>query len=372
MLLSSFLMVKSSEALIANVVLFGQDEWVHVRVGDAPVESIVWKVFGDDVQLVFYDYNNTNLSYDQFIIDANHTFSDPLDKFDVFWNGEITLENKIVLAFSSDQGQVTTVVSSFTGNVPPSEHPAMTHTKPLITKEDEIYDVVMDGSHVASFEWSFTNVSNQQIPQLTIYNPDGTKYNTQLLTATFIPIEYYNVVGWLVKKMGADYVQWLLYSGKAFQVRANQGFGALSLSFFIVYPTSLKVHPSETVTVQFVLPEGVDNYTASWNDPSFNKYIKLDGEPVFNSQTGQYEVNWKFLESAVGKRFTVKVSAVKYGTTYQATASILVQAQTLNPVIMPLIGGVSFLAFFVIFLIFLIRRRKIHPRSGLRNPIELM
>jgi len=190
----------------------------------------------------------------------------------------------------------------------------------------------MEEEHVASFEWSFVALTtnetiNQTFPQLIVYAPNGQKFDTKVLTASFVPlVEYHDLVGWMMDTIGTNYVKWLIYSGNEFQVRISQGFGTSPLPTFTVQPISLKVSPGQTVTVQFSLPTGVQNYEASWNDPSFSTYIELISEN-FNSQNDQYEIKFKFLDSAVNHRFTVQVACEKYGRTYEASASILVEAQ---------------------------------------------
>jgi len=330
------------------VTVFSQAEWCHISIGGVAVESLRWQLFDSDVQVTFYAFNDSSLSYDQFIITANASFSDPLGKFDVFWTGEITVEGRIVFAFSSIYGQLSTIVSPFPGEVPHWGRPKMTYTKKVITTEGEIYDVVGGETHVASFEWSFmtltvneTGGTNQTLPQLVVYNPDGSKFDMKVLTTTFVPlVEYYDLVGWMMDSMGANYVKWIVYSGDTFQIRLNQGFEPKPLPFFIVYPESLTVHPGDTVTVQFSLPSGITNYTASWNDPSFNEYIKMNGEPTFNAQTAQYNVTFKFLESAENHRFTIEVTAQKQGTTYRGSASITVEPQAWKNMVVPIVAFV--------------------------------
>jgi len=327
---SGLVLADERDDLIAETPLtvFGEHEWVHVNVGGEHAGSVAWEGYDENVQLVFYAYSDSGLSFDQFVIEANISYYDPFNKFYVYWGGEISGEGKILLKFYSFLGQTTTLVEPFAGETPHYGRPGTRVKKNVITGENEIFDVFgANDVHLCSFEWSFVSVSNnitnvtQSIPSLIVYDPDGDKYDTKVLSATMLPlIEYYDMVGFMVDSMGSDYVKWILYSDDPLQVRLNQGFGAKSLPKFRVDPVSLRVEPSERVTVSFVLPEGITEYEGSWESRSVRDYVELLSDEVYAD--GEHEIVFKFLESAKNKRFTVEVSCEKYGTSYSGSAVV--------------------------------------------------
>ena len=314
------------------VTVFSEAEWVHVSVGGDTIGSVVWQQYDDDTQLVFYAYNDSGLSYNQFLIEPDTIYTDPLEKFQILWNGEITAENKIMLQFSSDIGQTTTVVKRFAGETPSWGRPGTRYKQRIITQQQETMDVFIDEEHICSFEWQFVTINNQSSPQLIVYSPDGTEFDTKVLKSTFLSlVEFYDQVGFMFEKMGTDYVKWMLYSDYELQVRIGQGFGTKPLPFFKVSPADLDVYPGDIVTVEWTLPEGVTEYEASWEDKQISEYVRLVDENVFSDQ---YETTFEFLDSAKNQKFTIKVSCNKYGTIYQGKAKITV----LLPLIESLLG----------------------------------
>jgi len=349
---SSLVLADVKEDLIAETPLtvFGEHEWVHVSVGGNHAGSVAWEGYGEDVQLVFYAYNDNGLSFDQFVIEANISYYDPFNKFYVYWGGKISGEDKILLKFYSFLGQTTTLVEPFAGEAPHYGRPGTRVKKNVITGENEIFDVFgANDIHLCSFEWSFISVSNnitnvtQSIPSLIVYDPDGDKYDTKVLSATMLPlIEYFDMVGFMVDTMGPDYVKWVLYSDQSLRVAINQGFEDQSLPSFSVDPVSLRVEPSERVTVSFVLPEGITEYEGSWESRSVRDYVELLSDEVYAD--GEHVVEFRFLESAKNKRFTVEVSCEKYGTSYSGSAMVEVVPSAWESIV----PGVIVLGFIIV------------------------
>lgn len=322
--------------LIAETPLtvFGEHEWVHVRVAGEQVGSVAWEGYDSDVQLVFYAYNDSGLSFDQFVIEPKRSYSDPFNKYKVYWNGTKNTRDELMLKFYSFQGQTTTVVEAFAGEVPHYGRPGTRVTKTVITREKEIFDVFSDkdNKHLCSFEWSYisrtSNVTNEteSTPSLVVYDPDGTKYDNRWLSATMLPlVEYWDLVGFMVDSMGVDYVKWILYSDNELQVRLTQGFEGMSLTYFNVEPVGLRVQPGDIVSVSFVLPEDVADYDVSWTRAEIWDHITLLRDEVVD---GEHIVEFKFSESILSsknsKDVTVMVECEKYGTSYSGSAVVRV------------------------------------------------
>jgi len=365
----SFVYADERDILIAETPLtvFGEHEWVHVNVGGEHAGSVAWEGYDKDVQLVFYAYSDSGLSFDQFVIEANISYSDPFSKFYVYWGGEISGEGKILFKFYSFLGQTTTLVEPFAGETPHYGRPGTRVKKSVITGENEIFDVFgANNVHLCSFEWSFVSVSNnitnmtQSIPSLIVYNPDGIKYDTKVLSATMLPlVEFFDRVGFMVDSMGTDYVKWILYSDQSLRVAMNQGFEDKSLPSFHVRPISLRVEPNQLVTVSFVLPEGITEYNGSWRDRSIKEHIELLSDEVYAD--GEHEIVFKFLESAKNKRFTVEVSCEKYGTSYSGSAMVEVVPSAWESIV-PIIIIIAFFGVGGIFgVCWLIRQKREDP-----------
>lgn len=338
------------------VTVFRKNEWVHVSVGGNTIGSIAWEQYGEDVQLVFYAYNDTGLSFNEKIIDANVAETDTFNKFQVLWKGEITAEGQIKLILSSGQGQITTIVEKFGGEAKWGR-PGTSYKHPVATHQGEMMDVFIDDEHKCSFEWTYETVDNETVPQLTVYSADGQIDSTGILTSTYVSVvEFFDQVGFMYERMDADegYVKWILYSGYELEVRIGQGFGSKPLPFFKVIPADLDVYPGELVTVEFTLPEGVTEYEASWEDKEISEHIKLDKVTPYQDQ---HEVTFRFLDSAKGQKFTLKVSCDNYGTLYQGKAKIEVLVPLLEKIFWGVVGLGVFIVAVIIFLWWAITRR---------------
>ena len=348
-----------------TLTVFSENDWIHVAIGGDTVCSIVWEQFDEDVQIVFYAYNDAGLSFNQFWLQPDITYSDPFDKFQVCWNGEITVEQQIKLNLSSIHGQITTIKERFGGDPSSWDRPGTLFEQRLMTHAGELKDVMIDDEHVCSFEWTYETVNNETKPQLTVYSSTEEVVSVGTLTSTYTSIvEFFDQVGFMYEKMGDTYVRWMLYSGYDFKVRDNQGFGTNPLPFFKVSPADLDVYPGEIVTVEWTLPEGVTEYEASWEDKQISEYIRLVDEDVYNDQ---YETTFEFLDSAKNQKFTIKVSCNKYGTIYQGKAKITV--------LVPLIESILwvFIAIpLIVIVVYLIAREGSHrTRSKVTAPQAL-
>jgi len=341
----------TTNAIEGNLVSVGLNQWVHVSIEGVPVESFGWQVyFGKEVQLSFYAYNDSSVMYHAFVIVANRSYFDPLEKFKVYWDGTL-YESSIVFTVSSDLGRVAMVVQAFAGETPIYGRPKMTQRFSLITMEGKIWDVLVNNEHVASFEWSYVTLtsnqtgSNQTLPQLTVYKNDGSIYDTRVATTALVPItEFQDKVGIMVEAFSTSYIKWLLYSGYPINVRLSSGFGAsLVLPYFSVTPYTGTVQPNELVTIAFKLPEGAKNYTANWNTTYLKTYLTVQSE-IFNPNTKEYTVTLSFHDNAEGNRFTLEVQADKYGAIYRSSTSITVVAPIWKTLILP-IGSVAFIGF---------------------------
>ena len=368
-LLLAFIPVEYCYGVEGSVVVVAPDKWVHLSLDGEPMTSMSWISYGADIQVVWFAYNDSSVQFDSFVINSNQTFYDPFEKFSVLWEGNFGSLGEIILVISSPLGIVTTIVQKFPGEVPRYGKPGMTVKKTVITEENRLYDVVVDDKHVATFDWSFVTlsdnatVSNQTFPELNVYNNDGTEYDTKVLTATYVPlVDYYDIVGWMVATMTNNYVKWVLYSGKSIQVRLSQGFTTSPLPFFVIYPRSLEVQSGETVTVRYILPEGVESYETSWNDTDVQRYLDVI-EEEFDPMTGEFEVQLVFHEDAEGRRFRIEVEAEKYGTLYRSGERITVMAPAWKTAVLPAIGYGGLVAFMVFLCIVVLRRRRSPPDS---------
>jgi len=292
---------------------------------------------------------------DAFLLTANKSVTDPLEKFSVYWDGIIGVST-VAFTVSSDVGQVATVVQDFTGEKPSWSRPKMTVRKEVITEQGKIYDVLVDNVHVASFTWDFVQLGsnetslNQTVPQLTVYTNDGSIRDTKVLTTTFMSVtEYFDKVGFMVEVFGSTWIKWLLYSGFSLNVRLSRGFSNLALPYFLVSAHSIE--PNNVVTVHFRLPDGVSSYSANWNTTYMSSFLSVI-DSVFDSSSREYLVSLLFLDSAEGNRFTLEVSAEKFGTVYKSSDSVTVMAPAWKSLIIP--GVVAIIIVFAF--IFLIRR----------------
>jgi hypothetical protein len=363
----TFIPLEDSFGLEGSIVVIAPDRWMHLSLDGEPIESMSWLQYGNDIQVTFWAYNQSDVQFDQFVITPNQTFSDPFDKFSVLWKGNFGSLGEIVFIVSSPLGIVTTIVEKFPGEVPRYGKPAMTVKKTVITEEGRLYDVIVDKKHVATFEWSYVTIYsnetglNQTFPELKVYNSDGSEYDTKVLTATYVPlVDYYDVVGWMVSTMTENYVKWILYSGKPIQVRISQGFTTTPLPFFVIYPKSLEVQSGETVTIRWTLPKGVQSYTTSWNDTYMQRYLDVISEE-FDPSTGEYEVQLVFHDNAEGRRFLLEVEAERYGTRYRSGERIKVISPTWKTMALPAIGGLGIITVLVFLLILALRRRRSPP-----------
>lgn len=356
-----------------SVVVVAPNKWVHLSLDGEPITSLGWVRYGVDIQVSFYAFNDSGVQFDSFVIVVNQSFQDPFKKFVVLWGGTYTNLGELVLTVSSPLGIATTVVQQFPGEVPRYGKPAMTVRKTVITEAGKLYDVVVDDKHVASFDWSFVTLeNNQSFPQLKVYKNDGVEYDTKVLTVNYVPlVDYYDVVGWMTEAVTGNWVKWILYSGKPIQVRLSQGFASTSLPFFIIYPRNLQAEVGQMVTVQWVLPGGVTTYSVSWSDSSMELYFDVVNEE-FDPSSGEFLVELAFRENAEGKRFMLQVEAVKYGTTYRSGDYVLVLAPAWKTMALPVVSGVAFLLIIVV-LILLVWRRRVTPvdsRTALRKTAE--
>ena len=338
-----------------SLVVVGVNQWVHVSVGSDRLESFSYSVYGVDLQLVFWSYNDSSMMLDAFLLTANKSVTDPLEKFSVYWDGIIGVST-VAFTVSSDVGQVATVVQDFTGEKPSWSRPKMTVRKEVITEQGKIYDVLVDNVHVASFTWDFVQLGsnetslNQTVPQLTVYTNDGSIRDTKVLTTTFVSVtEYFDKVGFMVEVFGSTWIKWLLYSGFSLNVRLSRGFSNLALPYFLVSAHSIE--PNNVVTVHFRLPDGVSSYSANWNTTYMSSFLSVI-DSVFDSSSREYLVSLLFLDSAEGNRFTLEVSAEKFGTVYKSSDSVTVMAPAWKSLIIP--GVVAIIIVFAF--IFLIRR----------------
>ena len=326
------------DAVESSTVIVGRDQWVHVSVGDSHLESFGYAIFGTDLQLLFYAYNQSDLMLDTYVMVANTSVDDPLGKFTVFWGGAIGTST-VSFSVSSEYGQIAMIVQDFAGQQSWSR-PKMTVRREVFTRKGEVFDVLVDSVHVASFVWDLVTVGdeNQTVPQLTVYKNDGSPYLTKVLTNTYVSVaEYFDKVGWMVEAYSNSYVKWLLYSGFSLSVKLSSGFGGLDLPYFLV--SARTTEPNQPVTVKFRLPEGISNYSASWTTASVSRFVSVVDE-LFNSATGEYSVILMFLDSAEGNRFTLEVSAEKYGSVYQSSDSIVVTAPAWKLLIAPVLVAV--------------------------------
>ena len=308
-----------SFAQTETLIVFEESDWVHVSVGGNTVASIVWEQYDEDVQLVFYAYNDTGLSFNQFIMDENRSYSDPFNKFQTVWKGEITIEGKIKLYLSSTQGQISTIVEKF-GGESSWGRPGTHYEHRVATYAGEVKDVYIDAEKICIFEWNYEKVDNKTVPQLTVYSPNGNVDSTGTLTSTYVSVvEYFDKVGFMFERMGDDYVKWMLYSGQEMEVRSSQESGASQLPFFKVSPADNEVYPGDIVTAEWELPDGVTEYEVSWEDKQISEHVRLVDENIYN---GRYETTFKFLDSAKDQIFTIKVSCEKYGTLYQGKEKV--------------------------------------------------
>lgn len=337
-LLALSLLLPLGHSVEGSTVIVGRDQWVHVSVGDSHLESFGYAIFGTDLQLLFYAYNQSDLMLDTYVMVANTSVDDPLSKFTVFWDGAIGTST-VSFSVSSEYGQIAMIVQDFAGQQSWSR-PKMTVRREVFTRKGEVFDVLVDSVHVASFVWDLVTVGdeNQTVPQLTVYKNDGTPYLTKVLTNTYVSVaEYFDKVGWMVEAYSNSYVKWLLYSGFSLSVKLSSGFGGLDLPYFLV--SARTTEPNQPVTVKFRLPEGISNYSASWTTASVSRFVSVVDE-LFNSATGEYSVILMFLDSAEGNRFTLEVSAEKYGSVYQSSDSIVVTAPAWKLLIAPVIVAV--------------------------------
>ncbi|MCW4015452.1 MAG: hypothetical protein NWF06_03700 [Candidatus Bathyarchaeota archaeon] len=350
-----------------SYTVFAESQWAHVSVDGQTVGSVAWKGYGSDVQLIFYAYNDAGLSFDQFVIEKGVSYLDPFEKFYVFWEGAVSVEGEIFLKFYSFKGQTTTVVEGFAGEVSSVGRPDGRVKKYVISEEGEILDV-FDGEekHVCSFEWSYRSVttegSNETFlrPCLLVYEPDGDTYDMKVMNNTLSPIvEFLDVVGFMADSLGEDYVKWVLYSGSEFTVRSNQGFEDMALPSFRVDPVSLSVEPGQVVSVSFFLPEGVSDFEASWENSGFWDKIVLLSDEVYGD--GEHVVEFKFLDSAKGDSFSVKVECEQFGTTYSSSAVVRVVASVWEGVLIAVILLVPVVIFAVWFVRYLSRRMVGYP-----------
>jgi hypothetical protein len=352
--------------------LVGEADWVHVSVNGDSVGSVALERFGDNVQLIFYAFKDSGLSFDRFVIEANVSYTDPFEKFSVLWTGEFSGTGKILLSFSSIYGQTSTVVESFSGEVPHYGRPGTTYKKNVITGEGEIFDVfsALDNDYICSFEWRFvssgSNESEGVAPNLIVYKPDGSEYDNKFLSATGLAlVEFYDQVGFMVDSMGTDYVKWVLYSGDDFQVRANQGFGEKPLPSFRVEPVGLRVESGDSVSVFFLLPDDVSEYEGSWNNREEKDLIELLVDETYSD--GTHEIVFKVLDSAKNKKITIQVKCEKYGTVYASSAQIEVSPGALEYLVPVLV----LFAVFVVVFVLCVRWLIIHKREP-PMPIQVM
>lgn len=362
----------------ASFTIFSEYEWAHVSVAGETVGSVAWESYGPNVQIVFYAYNDTGLSFHQEVIEANRTYSDPFNKYMVFWEGEISVEGEISFKFFSFSGQTTTVVESFSGEPSPYERPGTAFTKSIITSEGEIRAVFGEDDsgqldeHICSFEWSFvtttSNITNatKTVPTMVTYKPDGGKHDTKTLSITMSPvIEYWAQVGFMVEEMDVDegYVKWIIYSGQDFRIGTSPSFRDKDLPLFRVDPVGLRVEPGQTVTVNFKLPEGITEYEASWTGSKIWEHIDLLDDLIFPD--GEHEVTFQFLESYLEgerqRKATIRVSCELYGTTYSGSDVVRVQASALIEILAMVCVGVGALIGGGVGLRWLLRRRSTPP-----------
>ena len=319
-------------------VVVGVNQWVHVSVGDERLESFNYVIFGKDLQLSFFSFNESSLMLDSFVLAANSSVADHLGKFMVSWDGVVGTST-VYFIVSSDYGQIATIVQDFGGQQSWSR-PKMTVRREVFTRKAETFDVLVDNVHVASFVWDLVVVGdeNDTVPQLTVFKNDGSPYLTKILTNTYVSVaEYFDKVGFMVEAYGGTYIKWLLYSGFSLAVRVSQGFSGLDLPYFLL--SARTVEPNQPVTVTFRLPEGISNYTASW-DTSYLKAFLSVVDKVFNPSTREYSVVLNFFDNAEGNKFTLEVSAEKYGSVYQSSDSIVVTAPFWKLLIAPVIVAV--------------------------------
>jgi len=368
----------AADELIAETsyTIFAEHEWTHVSVSGDTVGSVAWERYGEEVQLLFYAYNDTGLIFHQEVIEANKTYSDPFEKYMVYWEGEISVEDEILLKFFSFSGQTTTVVGNFVSEPAPYDRPGTTFLKPIITRAGDIKAVfVADNSgeldkHVCSFEWVFQNVTSsitnitRMVPTMLVYEPDGEQYDTKSLStsSTMSPIsEYWAEVGFMFEKMDVDedYVKWIVYSGQDFRIGTSPEFRDKDLQFFSVEPDSLRVEPGQIVTVTFVLPEGITEYDVSWEQSKIWDHIYYMGDDV--SPNGEHEVTFYFLDSFLdGRRertATIGVSCEQYGATYSDSNNIRVHVSGLVDVVLTVCLVIGILIGSVLGLRFFYRRR---------------
>lgn len=356
-----------------GLVVVAPNKWAHLSLDSEPVASMAWGQYGSDIQVSFYAFNDSSVQFDSFVIAVNESFKDPFRKFTLDWDGTYTSLGELVLTVSSGLGIATTVVQPFPGEVPRYGKPPMTVKKTVITAAGQMYDVVIEDKHEASFEWSFVTLeNNQSFPQLKVYKADGTEYDTKVLTVNYVPlVDYYDVVGWMTEQVSSGYVKWTLYSGKPIQVRVSQGFVSSSLPFFMVYPRSLEVEVGQPMMVRWILPEGITAYSASWNDSSISSFFDVVNED-YDPSTGEFQVNLTFRDNAEGKRFLLQVEAEKYGTTYSGGEYVSVLPPAWKSMALPIAGSVAFILIIAVILLLMWRRRvtPVDSRTALRKTAE--
>ena len=365
-----------------STIAFGSDEWIHVSVDGSHLESLHWTRIGSDIQVYFHEYNVSETIYDQFIIYANSTFTDPLHQFEAIWNGEFTPENKMLLSLSSIKGEVSVVITKFEAAEFIDHPPGMTKLKAVITMEDEIYDVLLDDERFCSFDWSWITLDiinstteenstatnqTQTLPQIRVYDVDGSVRDTRLITnfmVSFISYGGVEGVGWMVDTLTSSYVKWILHSKHDITIRPSTGWGAPELTYFNLYPK--RVRPGESVNVSFTLPEGLRTYETNLDDRYLSKF--LEGESYaenYEPETKRYTLAFKFRDFAKNNVFTISVYAEKHGVPYQSSEKITVLPSLTEVLVyetvIPIIVVIGVLIFIVLLIRWLYYRRKMGP-----------
>jgi hypothetical protein len=319
------------------------------------------------MQVYFHIYNDSELILDFFIVQPNDSFADPLNYYTVSYSN-LTADEKAVFTFASEKGPLEIVVSSFAAVSPtPYGRPSMTMLKYVATQINTIFDIFLDEEHLCSFKWQYTEIENQTLPQVIVYDNTGTQRDTSLITVALKPLIEYGGADGVGIMMDSfleemDIVKWILYSGRQINVRPNTGFGVRSLPYFTANPDKYYVNPNSPLTINFILPEGVTEYTSSLN--GYLEYLADDPVHVYNPNTKEHTLTFSFNPTAKTYKFTISVRCEKAGIIYESSHSYTVVPMWQETTVPPAIVGSVSLFVIVLLVRWLWKSRREKPTSS--------
>ena len=329
-------------------IALGQFEVGNVQVAGSFVDNVRWELIRQSpllLQVYFYAQDLTTIQ-NAYLVQSGYYYPNPTKKYELFLV-RVADDGRAIFVFRSIiGGEVIVNVKPWTGQATEYGAPPETYKTTIKTEKSEKWDILLDNSPFATFDWVPVTYMNVTTAQLRTYRLDGTEWRTAYVTAKDLPILQvggFEGVGWKLNEVTDRYAIWILYSGKPILTRPSTGVMVKPLPMIRPLQTSYLI--GDVVNVRIRLPEGTTSYdvqiTGGKIDTTFGQSGVLKGIP--DPTTREAELQFRPLDSSI--YYGVTVSTLARDGKYSSQTAIYITPPWYTNIFIWLLLGVGITIF---------------------------